>query len=68
MRTRRREEKQSDWRFTMEHMGRELRKLYPPADTPPGWHDLFKEEHRRTAVMQQNHQEADESKDDPNSK
>ena len=37
-------------------------------DTPPGWHDLFKEEHRRTAVMQQNHQEADESKDDPNSK
>jgi len=52
----------------MEHMGRELRKLYPPADTPPGWHDLFKEEHRRTAVMQQNHQEADESKGDPNSK
>jgi hypothetical protein len=47
MRTRRKNENRSDWRLTMEHMGRELGKLYPPADAPPGWHDLFKEEHRR---------------------
>jgi hypothetical protein len=24
--------KKNDWRFTMEHIGRELRKLYPPVD------------------------------------
>ena len=47
MRTRRKNENRSDWRFTMEHMGRELRKLYPPADTPPGWHALFREQRRR---------------------
>jgi hypothetical protein len=55
-------ENRPDWRFTMEHMGRELRKLYPPADTPPGWHDLFKEEHRRAS----RHDQQEDSKDDYN--
>ena len=48
MRTHRKEESQSSWRFTMEHIGRELRKLYPPADTPPGLHALFTRERRRS--------------------
>ena len=47
MRIRREKENRFDWRFTMEHIGRELRKLYPPADAPPGLHALFTEERRR---------------------
>jgi hypothetical protein len=47
MRTRRKEESQSSWRFTMEHIGRELRKLYPPSDTPSGLHALFTKERER---------------------
>jgi hypothetical protein len=35
MRTRRKEENRSDWRLAMEHIGRELRKLYRPVDVPP---------------------------------
>jgi hypothetical protein len=35
----------------MEHIGRELRRLYPPLDAPPGLHDLFTEERRRAAAM-----------------
>jgi hypothetical protein len=41
MRTRRKNENRSDWWLTEEHIGRELRKLYPPADTPPDLHALF---------------------------
>ena len=47
MRTRRKEENQSSWWFTVEHIGRELRKLYPPVDVPPGLHALFTRERRR---------------------
>jgi hypothetical protein len=35
----------------MEHIGRELRRLYPPLDAPPGLHDLFTKERRRAAAM-----------------
>ena len=44
---RREKENRFDWRLTMEHIGRELRKLYPSADTPPGLHALFTNERRR---------------------
>jgi hypothetical protein len=64
MPTRRRKEKRSDWRFTMEHIGRELRKLYPPADTPPGLRALFTEKRRRATVMRRNDQEAQKREDD----
>jgi hypothetical protein len=47
MRTRRKNENRSDWRLTMEHIGRELQKLYPPADMPSGWHALFREQRTR---------------------
>jgi hypothetical protein len=52
MRTRRKG--QTDWRFTLEHIGRELRKLYPPADVPPGLRALFTEERRRPSAKQGN--------------
>lgn len=67
MRTRRKNENRSDWRFTIEHIGRELRKLYPPADTPLGFRALFTEERRRAGAMHQNDQSHD-NKDDRNSK
>jgi hypothetical protein len=54
--------KKNDWRFTMEHIGRELRKLYPPVDVPPGLHALFTEEHRRTSAADRNDQ-GDDSKE-----
>jgi hypothetical protein len=34
-------------RFTLEHIGRELGKFYPPADTPNGLRALFTEGRRR---------------------
>jgi hypothetical protein len=43
MRTRGKEETRS----AVEYIGRELRKLYPPAGTPAGLHALFREERRR---------------------
>ena len=65
--TRRRKQTRSDWWFTMEHIGRELRKLYPPADTPPGLRALFAEELRRANAINQNDQSND-NKDDDDSK
>ena len=56
MRIRREKENRFDWRFTMEHVGRELRKLYPPADAPPGLHALFTEERRRARAMRRKDQ------------
>jgi len=47
---RREKENRFDWRLTIEHIGRELRKLYPPADTPPGLHALFTSERRRASA------------------
>jgi hypothetical protein len=47
MRTRRKEENQSSWWLAVEHIGRELRKLYPPVDVPPGLHALLTRERRR---------------------
>jgi hypothetical protein len=47
MQARGQKEKRSDWWLTVEHIGRELRKIYPPVDVPPGLHALFTEEHRR---------------------
>ena len=32
------------------HIGRELRKLYPPLDAPPGLHALFTRERRRAGA------------------
>jgi hypothetical protein len=49
----RRKETQSNWRFAIEQIGRELRKLYPPADTP-GLRALFTEEGRRASAKQVN--------------
>jgi hypothetical protein len=66
MQTRRGKEKRSDWRFTMEHIGRELRKLYPPPDTPPGLRALFTEERRRASAMRGNVQQAHEDEGDRN--
>jgi hypothetical protein len=63
MQNRRRKEKRSDWRFTMEHVGRELRKLYPPADTPPGLRALFTEKRRRASAMRRNDQQAHKQDD-----
>jgi hypothetical protein len=40
-------ELQSEWHLAREYVRRELRKLYPPAGTPPGLHALFREERRR---------------------
>jgi len=54
MQIRREKENRSNWQFTVEHIGRELRKLYPPADTPPGLHALFIEERRRARAMRRN--------------
>jgi hypothetical protein len=51
----------------MEHIGRELRKLYTPADTPPGLRALFTEERRRANAINQNDQSND-NKDDDDSK
>jgi hypothetical protein len=48
MRARRKNENRSDWWLTVEYFGRELRKLYPPVDVPPGLHALFTRERRRT--------------------
>ena len=59
MRTRRKNENRSDWRFIMEHIGQELRKLYPPADAPSGWHALFADERRRASAINQNDQTND---------
>jgi hypothetical protein len=68
MRTHRKEENQpSNWRFTVEQIGRELRKLYPPAETPAALRALFTEERRQREATHRNHQKADES-DDRNSK
>jgi hypothetical protein len=67
MQTRRKKEKRSDWWLTVEHIGRELRKLYPPGDTPPGLHALFTKERRRTSAMHQSDQ-GDDNKDDGDSK
>ncbi len=54
---RKKEKNQSgNWRFTLEHLGRELRKLYPPADTPPGLHALFTQERRRASAMHRDDQ------------
>lgn len=64
MRTHRKEESQSSWRFTMEQIGRELRKLYPPADTPSGLHALFTEERRRASATHRNNQSNDNTDDD----
>jgi hypothetical protein len=44
-----------NWRFTLEHIGRQLRKLYPPADTPPGLPALFTRERRRETAMRRRH-------------
>jgi hypothetical protein len=65
MQARRQKEKRSDWWLTVEHIGRELRKIYPPVDVPPGLHALFTEEHRRASDMQD---QGDDNKDDRNSK
>jgi hypothetical protein len=43
MRTRGKEETRS----AVEYIGREHRKLYPPAGAPAGLHTLFREERRR---------------------
>jgi hypothetical protein len=51
MRIRREKENRSNWQFTMEQIGRELRKLYPPTDAPPGLHTLFTEQRRRAKAM-----------------
>jgi hypothetical protein len=67
MRTRRKDENRSDWRFTMEHIGRELRKLYPPPDAPSGLHALFTKERRRASAMHRNGNRND-NKDDRNAK
>jgi hypothetical protein len=53
---RRRKEKRSDWWLTVEHIGRELRKIYPPVDVPPGLRALFTEEHRRASAADRNDQ------------
>jgi hypothetical protein len=45
---------QSDWWSTMEHIGLELRKLYPSVDVPPGLHALFTKERRRARAMHGN--------------
>jgi len=71
MGTRRKNESRSDWRLTMDHIGRELRKLYLPAGTPPGFHDLFAEEEERRRIKTliapiQHGQQDNDSKDDPN--
>jgi len=50
MRARRKQENRSDWWLTVEHIGRELRKLYPPLDVPPGLHTLFTRERRRAGA------------------
>jgi hypothetical protein len=44
MQIRREKENRSNWQFTMEQIGRELRKLYPSTDAPPGLHALFTEQ------------------------
>jgi len=62
MRTRRKNENRSDWRFIMEHIGQELRKLYPPAGAPSGWHALFRDQRRRAGAMHRNYQQGDQSK------
>jgi hypothetical protein len=54
---RREKENRSNWRFTVEHIGRELRKLYPPTDAPPGLHALFTEERRRARAMRRNQEQ-----------
>jgi hypothetical protein len=53
---RRRKEKRSDWWFIVEHIGRELRKIYPPVDVPPGLRALFTEERRRASAADRNDQ------------
>jgi hypothetical protein len=62
MRTRRKNENRSDWWLTEENIGRELRKLYPPADTPPGLHALFTEERWASAINQND--QSNDNKDD----
>jgi hypothetical protein len=58
MRTRRKEESQSSWRFTMEHIGRELRKLYPPSDKPSDLHALFTKERERARATRRTDRQA----------
>jgi hypothetical protein len=60
----RKNENRSDWWLTVEHIGRELRKLYPPADTPPDLHALFADERRRASAINQNDQSNDSKDND----
>jgi hypothetical protein len=63
MQSRRKKETRSDWWLTVEQIGRELRKLYPPVDVPPGLHALFTEEQRRASAINQNDQSNDNKED-----
>jgi hypothetical protein len=59
MQARRQKHKRSDWWLTVEHIGRELQKIYPPVDVPAGLRALFTEEHRRASVADRNDQDDD---------
>jgi len=46
-----------DWQFTMEQIGRELRKVDPSADMPPRLRALFTELERKWAIAMRRNQE-----------
>jgi len=46
-----------DWQFTMEQIGRELRKVDPPANMPPRLRALFTELERKWAIAMRRNQE-----------
>jgi hypothetical protein len=50
MRASRRKQKQSDWQFAMDHIGRELREAYPPQELTSKLHALAKRLERKTAM------------------
>ena len=52
----------SDWRFTMQQIGRELRKVDPPRDMSPRLRALLMDLERKWAIaMQRNQQHEAES-------
>jgi hypothetical protein len=61
MRTRRKKRKPSDWRFTIEQIGRELRDVYPARENlPPQLRALAKELKRKITARRQNRRRANE--------
>jgi hypothetical protein len=53
----------SDWQFTMQHLGRELRKLDPPDGLPPRLRALFHDLESKWAIAMHRNREQENKGD-----